>query len=103
VVSAVASVCAPLDLAAGGEAIGRGFNRLVYTTHVPAHHEAQGAGQAGAAPGPVRPRAAAGARDLYDFDNVFTAPLHGFRDTTTTGRAARPSRTWRRSACRRWW
>ncbi len=21
------------------------------------------------------------ARDLYDFDNVFTAPLHGFRDT----------------------
>jgi predicted alpha/beta-fold hydrolase len=31
VVSAVASVCAPLDLAAGGEAIGRGFNRLVYT------------------------------------------------------------------------
>jgi predicted alpha/beta-fold hydrolase len=35
-VSAVASVCAPLDLAAGGEAIGRGFNKLVYTTHVPA-------------------------------------------------------------------
>ena len=21
------------------------------------------------------------ARDLYDFDNVFTAPLHGFKDT----------------------
>ena len=31
VVNAVASVCAPLDLAAGGEAIGRGFNKLVYT------------------------------------------------------------------------
>ena len=30
-VSAVASVSAPLDLAASGRAIGRGFNRLVYT------------------------------------------------------------------------
>ena len=31
VVRAVAAVCSPLDLAAGGHAIGRGFNRLVYT------------------------------------------------------------------------
>ena len=30
-VRAVASISAPLDLAAGGAAIGRGFNRLVYT------------------------------------------------------------------------
>ena len=48
---------APLDLAAGGAAIGRGFNRLVYTRMFLRTHEAQGAGQAGAAPGPVRPRA----------------------------------------------
>ena len=27
----------PIDLAAGGHAIGRGFNRQVYTPHVPAH------------------------------------------------------------------
>ena len=32
VVSAVAAVCSPLDLAAGGHAIGHGFNRMVYTT-----------------------------------------------------------------------
>ncbi|MGI9218612.1 MAG: YheT family hydrolase, partial [Hydrogenophaga sp.] len=31
VVRAVAAVCSPLDLAAGGHGIGRGFNRLVYT------------------------------------------------------------------------
>ena len=31
VVQGVASVCSPIDLAAGGWAIGRGFNRLVYT------------------------------------------------------------------------
>lgn len=30
-VDAVAVVCSPLDLAAGGRAIGRGFNRQVYT------------------------------------------------------------------------
>ncbi|MEZ0308794.1 MAG: YheT family hydrolase, partial [Ramlibacter sp.] len=30
--NAVASVCSPIDLAAGSQAIGRGFNRLVYTT-----------------------------------------------------------------------
>ncbi|MFM2210143.1 MAG: hypothetical protein RIQ96_1786, partial [Pseudomonadota bacterium] len=28
---AVAAVCSPIDLAAGGQAIGQGFNRLVYT------------------------------------------------------------------------
>jgi predicted alpha/beta-fold hydrolase len=50
--------------------------------HVPAHDEAQGPGQAGPAPGAVQPRGAAGrAHDLYQFDNLFTAPLHGFRDT----------------------
>ena len=79
---ALAAVSAPLDLAAGGAAIGRGFNRQVYTRMFLAHHEAQGAGQAGAAPGPVRPRARCWRRaTCYDFDNVFTAPLHGFRDT----------------------
>ena len=31
VVRGVAAVCSPIDLAAGGYAIGRGFNRLVYT------------------------------------------------------------------------
>ena len=31
VACAVASVCSPIDLAAGGRAIGQGFNRLVYT------------------------------------------------------------------------
>src|SRR5437773_1281680 len=32
VAQAVAAVCSPLDLAAGGHNIGRGFNRAVYTT-----------------------------------------------------------------------
>jgi len=32
-------------------------------------------------PGLFRRETLLAARDLYDFDNVFTAPLHGFRNT----------------------
>ena len=32
-------------------------------------------------PGLFDVKALHAAQDLYDFDNVFTAPLHGFRDT----------------------
>jgi hypothetical protein len=42
-------------------------------------------------------------RDLHAFDQLFTAPLHGFRQRRRLlARAPRPSRTWRASACRRW-
>ena len=79
--SAVAAVCSPLDLAAGGQAIGQGFNRLVYTrmflnTMVPKALE-----KLQQHPGLFERDALLSARDLYAFDNVFTAPLHGFRDT----------------------
>ena len=35
VVRRAAAVSAPLDLAAAGRALDRGFNRLIYTRHVP--------------------------------------------------------------------
>jgi uncharacterized protein len=80
-VRAVCAVCSPIDLAAGGRAIGQGFNRQIYTrmflrTMVPkallklAQH-----------PGLFDGDRLQRARTLYDFDNIFTAPLHGFRDT----------------------
>jgi predicted alpha/beta-fold hydrolase len=50
VVQGVASVCSPIDLVAGGWAIGRGFNRLVYTRMFLQHHETQSHAQAGPAP-----------------------------------------------------
>lgn len=88
VVSAIASVCSPLDLAAGGHAIGRGFNRQVYTriflrTMVPkALRKLQ------QYPGLFDGAALRQARDLYAFDNLFTAPLHGFRNTDDYWRRA---------------
>ena len=66
---------------AAGDALGRGFNAGLHA-HVPRHAEAQGAGQARALSRPVRRASAcARARTLREFDDVVTAPLHGFRDT----------------------
>jgi predicted alpha/beta-fold hydrolase len=80
-VSAVASVCAPLDLAAGGEAIGRGFNKLVYTRMFLATMKPKAMAKLAQFPGLFDRDRLLAARDLYTFDDVFTAPLHGFRNT----------------------
>ncbi|KQT12989.1 YheT family hydrolase [Ramlibacter sp. Leaf400] len=76
---AVAAVCSPIDLAAGGAAIGRGFNRLVYTTMFLRSMRPKALLKLSQHPGLFDREALLAARDLYEFDNVFTAPLHGFR------------------------
>jgi predicted alpha/beta-fold hydrolase len=86
--TAVASVCSPLDLAAGGAAIGRGFNRLVYTTMFLRTMRPKALAKLAQHPGLFDREAMLAARDLYQFDNIFTAPLHGFRDTEDYWRRA---------------
>jgi uncharacterized protein len=81
VVSAVAAVCSPLDLAAGGHAIGRGFNRMVYTTMFLKTMKPKALHKWAQHPGLFDREALLQARDLYEFDNIFTAPVHGFSDT----------------------
>jgi len=80
-VAAIASVCSPLDLAAGGHAIGRGFNRLVYTTMFLRSMKPKALAKLAQHPGLFDREALVAARDLYEFDNIFTAPLHGFAGT----------------------
>lgn len=80
-VRAVAAVCSPLDLAAGGRAIGRGFNRLVYTRMFLSTMVPKALRKLEQHPGLFDRDALLAASDLYEFDNLFTAPLHGFRDT----------------------
>ena len=77
-VGAVAAVCSPLDLAAGSVAIGRGFNRLAYTTMFLRTMKPKALAKLGQHPGLFDARRLAAARDLHEFDDVFTAPLHGF-------------------------
>jgi len=87
-VRAVASVSAPLDLAAGGAAIGRGFNRLVYTRMFLGTMKPKALAKLAQHPGLFDRERLLAARDLHAFDNVFTAPLHGFRDTEDYWRRA---------------
>lgn len=92
VVNAVASVCAPLDLVAAGHAIGRGFNRLVYTRRFLDTMRPKAMRKYEQHPGLFDRAALLRARDLYEFDDIFTAPLHGFRnvDDYWTRASAKP-------------
>ncbi len=80
-VRAIAAVCSPLDLAASGAAMGRGFNRQVYTRMFLRSMKPKALAKLKQHPGLFDAQALMAAQDLYAFDNIFTAPLHGFRDT----------------------
>lgn len=77
-VRAVAAVCSPLDLAAGAQAIGRGFNRQVYTRVFLRTMKVKARAQLAQHPGLFNAERLRAARDLYAFDDLFTGPLHGF-------------------------
>ena len=80
-VSAVAAVSSPIDLAAGGHAIGRGFNRLVYTQMFMRSLRPKTLLKLKSHPGLFDRDKMLAAGDLYQFDNLYTAPVHGFRST----------------------
>ncbi len=79
--AAVAAVSSPIDLAASGTAIDRGFNWLVYSRMFLATMKPKALAKWQQHPGLFDRHKLAAARTLYEFDNVFTAPLHGFKDT----------------------
>ena len=78
IAGAVAAVCSPIDLAAGGHAIGRGFGRQVYTRMFMRTMKKKALVKLGQHPGLFDVAAMRAARDLRDFDEIFTGPLHGF-------------------------
>lgn len=88
VVDALAAVSSPLDLTASGRAIGRGFNRLLYARRFLHTMKPKALKKLAQYPGLFKADALRATRDLYEFDNVFTAPLHGFRNTEDYWRRA---------------
>jgi predicted alpha/beta-fold hydrolase len=80
IVDAAVSVSAPLDLAAGGAALSSGFNRL-YTRMFLETLKPKALAKLARFPGLFDRAALLASNDLYSFDNVVTAPLHGYRDT----------------------
>ncbi len=79
-VAAAAAVSAPLDLAAAGHALDRGFNRRVYTARFLATLKRKALRKARQFPGLLDARAIAAATTFREFDTLVTARLHGFRD-----------------------
>ena len=80
-VGAVAAICSPIDMVASGQAMGQGFNRWVYTRMFLRSMKPRALAKLAQHPGLFDRNRLLAARTLYDFDNVFTAPLHGFRNT----------------------
>lgn len=87
-VKAVAAISAPLDLAACGHHIDNGLNRQIYVRNFLSTMKPRAERKHMQYPGLFDLKAVRAAKTLYAFDNAFTAPLHGFRDTDDYWRRA---------------
>ena len=75
------AVSAPMDLAAAGDTLDRGFNREVYTRNFLATMKRKSLAKLERFPALFDARRTRRARTLREFDDAVTAPLHGFHDT----------------------
>ncbi|WP_242665821.1 YheT family hydrolase [Paraburkholderia ginsengiterrae] len=80
VVSAAAAISTPIDVHAGGRALAQGFG-LVYTRSFLKTLKQKAEQKLIQFPGLFDRDAMLATRTMGQFDNVVTAPLHGFRDT----------------------
>lgn len=85
--SRAAAISAPLDLTAAGHHLAQGFNK-VYTRHFLSSMKRNAARKATAFPGLIDMQQIRRARTLEDFDEAFTAPLHGYRSAEDYWRRA---------------
>ncbi|WP_181321912.1 YheT family hydrolase [Trinickia symbiotica] len=79
-IAAAAAVSTPLDVHAGGRALSQGF-ALVYTLSFLKTLKKKALQKLEQYPGLFDRDAMLASRTMYDYDNVVTAPLHGFRNT----------------------
>jgi predicted alpha/beta-fold hydrolase len=80
IVDRAAAISAPLDLMAAGDALERGFS-MAYTRHFLATLKKTALEKLVRFPGLFDGDRVRASKTLRDFDNLVTAPLHGFRDT----------------------
>ena len=80
VLAAACAVSAPVDLMASGTALGQGFN-LLYARHFLSTMKRKSLAKLARFPGLFDRRRMLAARTLREFDDIVTAPLHGFRNT----------------------
>ena len=75
-----AAVSAPIDLAAAADALDRGVNRLLYTRMFLGSLKDKSIAKLERFPGLFDRARVRSACTFREFDDVVTAPLHGFRD-----------------------
>lgn len=80
IVDAACAISAPLDLKQGGAALSIGFNRF-YTRIFLQTLKPKCLQKLVQHPGLFDREQMLRAKNLYEFDNIVTAPLHGYRDT----------------------
>ncbi|MEC5396625.1 hydrolase [Uliginosibacterium sp. H1] len=91
-ISKAAAVSAPVDLTAAGHHLGLGFNKI-YTRHFLRSMLRTARHKAGAFPGMFDVERALRSKTLQEFDDAYTAPLHGFSDV---------SDYWKRASSKQW-
>ena len=79
-VTAACAISAPLDLAAGGASLSSGFN-LVYTRNFLQTLKPKCVRKLHQFPDLFDRSKMLSAKNLYEFDNIVTAPLHGYKNT----------------------
>ncbi len=91
-VAGVVAVSTPIDLSAAGKALDSGFNR-VYARHFLTTLKCKAVDKSKRFSGLLNIKAVMACNSLYEFDNLVTAPLHGFRDTEDY---------WQQSSSKQW-
>lgn len=79
-VNGALAISAPVDLKVCGNALDQGLNKLLYTSMFLRTMKRKAAEKARQFPGLIDMSRVVRAETLRDFDDVFTAPLHGYRD-----------------------
>lgn len=92
VIRAAAAICPPLDLTVSGHALARGFN-AVYTRHFLNTLKGKALHKLAQHPDLFDGRRIRQAATLFDFDDVYTGPVHGFSGAADY---------WQRASSRPW-
>lgn len=78
IISSAVGISAPMDLMASGKALDRGFNRWFYTRHFLTTLKRTALQKLRQFPGLFNEKRMLAATTLHEFDDVVTAPLHGY-------------------------
>lgn len=93
IVKGAAAISTPFDLAAAGKALDAGFNKYVYTRHFLRTLKRKARAKLANFPELGDARALAHVRTLHAFDDLYTAPVHGYTDADDY---------WRRASSKPW-